>query len=245
MIEPLQPAREHAGWPAPMPPSLPVVQPTAGWYHRLVRLYGPAVALCFLAAAAPLLFGLGPLYTYVDLTNGAQPFFGMMTALSGIGLGGAAALFALIAQYVPPAQRLAWRMIAVSCIWLALDEIMMWHEALNDRLAALGVPRFLGVADQDMYIFLFYGVVLAAIGWRVLPTVFAHRAALLPLGVGAVCFAISMAADFPRWEDLSVIQRGILGPLEEGSKLIGVWSIVLYAAVLLDSIVGVRAPRPG
>lgn len=205
--------------------------------HRsfLVRAYAGAIAVCGIIAVVPFLLGRSPLYCYTDLP-GDGPFGGVMTAVSGFGLASAGALLFVASRYLDDRHALAWWVAIVGCVWLAMDETLMWHEAINDWLDGAGVPRFLGFADRDMYVFAAYGLVAGIVGWRLWPTIMAHPGALFPLAASVAFFGLSELADMPRWDTLSRVEKGLLGPFEEIAKTLGVLSIMLYPMLLIDGL---------
>jgi len=212
-------------------------------HRRFVLVsYGIAVVVCVVMAAAPYLVGFTPLFMYADIGQFQGGLAGAATALSAFFLASTGVLFVVIGRQlaIVRAERRNrwWYLIGCAFVFLALDELLMWHERLTARMEAWDVARAFGFADQDAYIFIAYGLFAALVGSRLLPTISTSRLTILPLIVAVTLFVLSTLVDLVPWSSLSRNQRGVLGPLEEGLKTLGSWSSLMYAVLLLEDVIG-------
>ncbi len=225
-------------------PLLPMLTPLRRG-HRLALLAG--AVLCTAAALlGQFRFG-NSLYLYTDLKDKPGAFQGSMTVVSAFLLVIAAVLmFRSNEALRRRGERRAaggFAGLAGMSMWLAYDELAMFHEWATVKLQQHAVPKLFGI-DQDLYVFLAYGAALLPLAALAAPVALRHRAALTVLAL-AVAFAVgSEAADFVPWHRLDDAARTWLGPIEEGLKTMATLAGTLYAHALLDAIEAEAAPAP-
>ena len=216
-------------------PAMSRLAPIGKGYRRV--LLGGAVVCVAAALIGEFRFG-SSLYLYTDLKNESGAFEGSMTVVSAFLLV-VAAVYSFRCSEVLRSRdaRTAngFAGFAALLMFLAFDELAMFHEWVAEKLEAHRVWKPLGI-DQDVYVFAAYGVIAAWTLYRMRAPLLRHRAAATLL-VGMVAFAVgSEAVDFVPWEPLSDLAKAWLGPLEEGLKTMATLCGALYGHALLDAI---------
>jgi len=219
--------------------------------HRRLLLWcllGGMVACC-----GVVLFGVArgknPLYYFTDFA--CVGFGGVMTLVSGQCLGTAGVLLLVRAWQRESAGLrtvLGWALLGGGAIALSADEVLLIHEHETAALATLGIPKVFGALDQDVYVFIFYGLAAAALLVMLWSEILSRPDAVFPLVAAGAFFAASEAVDFIPWRFLSSTQQAVLGPLEEILKTMGSWSLLLYGAILVaraDTAANVNSPVNG
>lgn len=213
--------------------------------------YSGAIALCGLMAAIPYYaWGETALYFYTDVYGlrsiGGWDGSGAMTLVSGALLAGGGALVLVAAgrELLRDVRTgLLWCFAGLCGILLAFDEVFMWHESWTATAASLGVPKLLGIVDQDVYVFCGYGVFALLTLVALKDDLPRHKSALFPAIVAVAFFLASQILDFVPWHSLSQTQKGILGPAEEIAKTLGSFSWFLFALLRSGPSLGFSA-RP-
>jgi hypothetical protein len=130
----------------------------------------------------------------------------------------------------------AWAIFAgIGALYLAVDEIMTIHETLGERLTD-AIPALASVVEPDVIIFAAYAIAAACIGWKLLPLVFGWPSGICFLVACVVFFGASTLLDWVPWKGLSESQRDVFWPAEEILKTLGSYMALLYARILLLSI---------
>jgi hypothetical protein len=209
--------------------------PIGKGYRRI--LIGGAIVCTAAALVGQFRFG-SSLYLYKDLKNEAGAFEGSMTVVSAF-LMVVAAVYSFRCSEVlrrrDARTARGFAGFAALLVFLAMDELVMFHEWVASKLEAHGVWKPLGI-DQDAYVFAVYGVIGAWTLFLMRGPLLRHRAAATLL-VGMVACAVgSEAVDFVPWEPLSATQKTWLGPLEEGLKTMATLFGALYAHALLGAV---------
>lgn len=213
-------------------------------YRRFVglNLIGVFIALVILSIIGQLRFGWS-LYFYSDIGVNEGFGSGAMTVVSGMCLFVSGSFLMVGARIKYLAQTKVadkhgfwwWLITGAGLVYLGFDEILMIHEYLTQKMVDLAVPKILGI-DQDIYIFALYGLAALALLYKMMPSLIRYREAVFPLVTMLLFFAASEVVDMIPWDELTVEQQMILGPIEEILKTMGSWSAVLYTELLLENV---------
>ena len=191
----------------------------------LLPLLGGAL-ICLLATVAGALRFGDPLYFFSDVKGHSGALQGSMTAINGFLLVSAGTCLLLYGRQrtdLSRPVRWAFHGFAALLLFLAFDEVVMFHEWATKVLIRLDVPSPLGI-DQDLYIFVVYGLFGAACLAPMMPALLDHRRTRLLL-CWMLAFAVaSQALDFVPWDGLTRAQQNWVGPLEESFKTMAVLS---------------------
>lgn len=221
----------------------------AAWRHHrrfFLVAYGIAGGVLFSAVLVAHVTKRGTLYLFGDLLRiREQPGAGLFTLVSAFCLAAAAVLVLLRPSLgrgpsgaLPSgAERWGWWGVGAGLFLLAFDEVLMIHEQLSDAMEAAGVPRIGGVIEQDTYIFALYGVGAVLLSWVLRHTLARQPEVGLALIAMAVCWGLSQSLDMIPFHDLNRVQQRSLGPMEEGFKVLGSWSVLLAAILLVRGAV--------
>lgn len=225
----------------------------------LWRSYLLATLTLVAAAGLGQVYAGNALFFFVDLDQIERLGQGAVTLASSLCLGVTGLCFGLVARQekfaaaharsasrpsghsnlASLASRLGWIAAGVGLIYLGFDEALAIHEAMTQKIAAVGVPKLFGV-DQDVYIFLGYAAAALGIGSCLGPSLWHYRSALFPLAAMFGFFAASEILDFIPWDSLSTAQQAGLGPAEEILKTLGSVSALLYGILLLEAAIEAR-----
>lgn len=171
---------------------------------------------------------------FYDYAGG--PFSGVMSVASafmlvcsGFGLLLVALWEAARHRTDPVAGR--WTAAGLLVVYLACDELLGLHERYTEWLTAWGAPSIAGV-DRDLYVWGVYLVLAIVIVWRIAPEFVRLVTPLAPLALAVFLLVVSQIADFIPWDSLGRDARNVVGPVEEGTKTLGV-AMLLVAVVAI------------
>ncbi|WP_310821001.1 hypothetical protein [Stratiformator vulcanicus] len=126
---------------------------------------------------------------------------GAITALSAIflaiGCGFGSATF-LLSAGSSRAVRLYWMVVSAALGFVALDELLEFHERIGDRLDRLdllGLTSSKTIRGWNDVIVILYGVIAVVFGLLLLPTVLRYLSFLRLIGVAVACFVVHTAID--------------------------------------------------
>ena len=201
--------------------------------NPLLILLGGAL-VCLLATLAGALRFDDPLYFFSDVKNHPGTLQGLLTAVNGFLLVSAATCLLLARQRIDltAGVRRALLGFAGLLLFLAVDEVVMFHEWAAVVLTSLHFPAPLGI-DRDVYIFAAYGLVGTACLVPMMAGLRRHHRARQLLFWMLGLAAASQALDFVPWDGLTPTQQSWVGPLEESFKSLAVLSVSLSSWLLL------------
>lgn len=205
--------------------------------HRrlLIVSWMIGITACALAVRA------AGLYYFLDFRPpGMGPWAGSFSVLSAFCLAGAGLCLLMVARRShrigrSPVRTIAWTLGGIGGVYLGLDDLLQIHERIAHQLAMHGVPKVLGLGDQDVYVFFCYGVVALFVARFVGRDLLRWNDTWLP-GLLAVGLAmLSLLVDLAPWEQLTRSQQGWWGPIEEVAKTLGAMNLALMGMLLVEA----------